>query len=128
MGQHAEATQKSRGDALAINCIFDCSEKTIKRSRRRLLGALSTSLGVAMAQQISRERERELEAQARRAQQLDSLGVLAGGIAHDFNNLLTGIVGNVDLARTMSQGEGREEVDELLSQALGAASRASALV
>ncbi len=49
MGQHAEATQKSRGDALAINCIFDCSEKTIKRSRRRLLGALCLMAGLGVS-------------------------------------------------------------------------------
>ena len=59
---------------------------------------------LAIARDISErtaaeERQRQLEAEMRHAQKLESLGVLAGGIAHDFNNLLTGILGNADLAR-----------------------------
>lgn len=34
-----------------------------------------------------------------KAQNLESLGVLAGGIAHGFNNILTAILGNLSLAR-----------------------------
>ena len=44
------------------------------------------------------EEQHKLEAQLRRVQQLESLGVMAGGIAHDFNNILMGILGNVELA------------------------------
>jgi PAS domain S-box-containing protein len=42
----------------------------------------------------------ELERRLLHSQKLESLGALAGGIAHDFNNLLTGVLGNLELART----------------------------
>ena len=72
--------------------------------------------------------ERELEDQARRAQQLDSLGVLAGGLAHDFNNLLVGIVGCLDIARHEARDAGLASTATTLEDALKAADRATALV
>ena len=48
---------------------------------------------------------KQAEEEMLRAQKLESLGVLAGGIAHEFNNLLTVILGNVSLARMITNPE-----------------------
>jgi PAS domain S-box-containing protein len=52
------------------------------------------------------ERKR-MEEELRKAHKLESLGVLAGGIAHDFNNLLTGILGNISLAKIMTDPDSK---------------------
>jgi C4-dicarboxylate-specific signal transduction histidine kinase len=45
---------------------------------------------------------KQLETELFKARRLESLGVLAGGIAHDFNNILTGIMGNISLAKMVT--------------------------
>ncbi len=61
-------------------------------------GLLMTASDVTEAR-VAEAAVRATEEHRQRAQQLESVGVLAGGIAHDFKNLLTVILGNISLAR-----------------------------
>jgi PAS domain S-box-containing protein len=70
-------------------------------------------------------RQRDLEAQLRQTQKMESIGLLAGGIAHDFNNLLTVIAGNCDaLLDELPKGE---EAYAITGEIRDAGDRAAAL-
>ncbi len=70
-------------------------------------------------------RQLKMEREARRAEKLESLGVLAGGIAHDFNNLLTAVLGHITLAT--QAGGIADSVREPLEVAERVCGRAQAL-
>ncbi|EDM74709.1 sensory box histidine kinase/response regulator [Plesiocystis pacifica SIR-1] len=92
-------------------------------------GGVNSVIGVVQditVQVRAAEQRRALEAQLQRAQQLESLGVLASGIAHDFNNLLVAMYGNMDLA--MLDLDEDSEVIEYISEAKAAARQAAELV
>jgi len=69
---------------------------------------------------------KELEAQLRQAQKLETIGTLAGGIAHDFNNILGPILGYTDMLLEDHDVDGHIKHD--LEHILGAAYRAKDLV
>ncbi len=71
------------------------------------------------------EQRLEMERRLLHAQKLESLGVMAGGIAHDFNNLLAAMMGNMELALSMSGLA--EPSRKRVEQALLAARRAADL-
>ncbi len=50
---------------------------------------------------------RQIGENLRKADKLESVGLLAGGIAHDYNNLLTGILGNISLVKLLVNADPR---------------------
>ena len=102
---------------------FECLSQRIEW--RGEAAVQSIYVDISDRKQAEADRER-LEAQLRRSQKMEAIGVLAGGIAHEFNNLLGGIVGFADLIRfDVRPGS---DVDEHAQQILQAGWRAKELV
>ena len=56
-------------------------------------------------------RQKELEAELRQSQRLETIGTLAGGIAHDLNNILTPIFGSLEFALEDAAPDSQLETD-----------------
>ena len=77
--------------------------------------------GVVLVFRDITEKQRA-DAERRKAETLEQLGLLAGGIAHDFNNLLTAVIGNISLATLLLPPN--DEMIERLDNARNASLRA----
>ncbi|HEX4667439.1 MAG TPA: CHASE3 domain-containing protein [Chthoniobacterales bacterium] len=75
----------------------DGVERIIEQVASPIRNGKNEISGVVLVFRDITKRQRD-EAERRKAEALDQLGLLAGGIAHDFNNLLTAIIGNISLA------------------------------
>jgi len=93
-------------------------ERLIEISASPIRDKTNRKLGTVLVFRDITEKE-HLEAERRKAEKLESLGVAAGGIAHDFNNLLTAIIGNLSLSLITLPP------DDDMYERLGAAKKAS---
>jgi PAS domain S-box-containing protein len=75
----------------------DGSERTVEQLASPIRDSKNEVAGVVLVFRDITQRQRA-EAERRKTETLEQLGLLAGGIAHDFNNLLTAIIGNISLA------------------------------
>ena len=76
------------------------------------LNKVTGILGISQDVTNRKQKEEELlknDVEVKKAQKLESLGILAGGIAHDFNNLLGGMLGYLENAKKHSSDKIRVE-------------------
>ncbi|MCA1658498.1 MAG: PAS domain S-box protein, partial [Verrucomicrobiaceae bacterium] len=96
-------------------------EHVIEQVASPIRDSKNEDAGVVLVFRDITERQRN-EAERRKAETLEQLGLLAGGIAHDFNNLLTAIIGNISLASLLLPPN--DEMGTRLNDAKNASMRA----
>ena len=99
-------------------------EREIADSAAPIHNELSELVGAVLVFRDETEKNR-MTTDLLKVKKLESVGVLAGGIAHDFNNILTAILGNIDLALRLAQGDA--DTRSLLESAKKASLRAKTL-
>ncbi len=82
----------------------DGTKRTIEQTAAPIYDSRKTLTGVVLVFRDITNRLRD-EAERRKAESLEQLGLLAGGIAHDFNNLLTAIIGNISLVSLLMRAD-----------------------
>jgi two-component system cell cycle sensor histidine kinase/response regulator CckA len=99
----------------------DGSKRVIEQVAAPISDGKNQLCGVVLVFRDISQRLRD-EAERRKTETLDQLGLLAGGIAHDFNNLLTAIIGNISLVAQMLAPD--DEMNMRLNDAKNASLRA----
>ncbi len=101
--KHSDASHQAERDKNIILIDRSGNQRQVIYTANSIAQEDSTVLGMVFVVRDITERVR-MEQEIVKAQQLESLGLLAGGIAHDFNNMLTGILGYVNLVQLNAQG------------------------
>ncbi|HEY1768669.1 MAG TPA: PAS domain S-box protein [Chthoniobacterales bacterium] len=99
----------------------DGTQRTIEQVAAPIEDSKKKLSGVVLVFRDITDRLRD-EAERRKAEMLEQLGLLAGGIAHDFNNLLTSIIGNISLISMLAPPN--DELSGRLNDAKNASLRA----
>ncbi|MGI8431882.1 MAG: CHASE3 domain-containing protein [Chthoniobacterales bacterium] len=99
----------------------DGSKRIIEQVAAPIYDSRKALTGVVLVFRDITHRLRD-EAERRKAESLEQLGLLAGGIAHDFNNLLTAIIGNISLISLLLPPD--DELGARLKDAQNASNRA----
>jgi two-component system cell cycle sensor histidine kinase/response regulator CckA len=111
--------------------LSDGTERFISLTGRTLADDSGAVVGIRGTMQDITDRKRAeaekeaMQAQSVQSKKLEAVGQLAGGVAHNFNNLLTGVLGNIDMAR--SDIDARHPASSSLDAARAATLRAAAL-
>jgi PAS domain S-box-containing protein len=113
-GQYCHSEVQLKTSAGAMVPVEMAASKTLWHGQRA---------AILLVRDIAERKKKEEE--LLKASKLESLGTLAGGIAHDFNNLLTAIIGNLSVARLLSEKDAK--VAKPLIDADNAAHRAKDL-
>ncbi|HQO01070.1 MAG TPA: PAS domain S-box protein [Spirochaetota bacterium] len=105
IGEEAlQAIQKVVETRTLVETMYTSSTKTGTGYYEARLLPLHENEVIAIVRDITGKKKTEEE--LLKAQQLESIGLLAGGIAHDFNNILAAVQGNISLAKLYAAENG----------------------
>ena len=98
-------------------CLIVWDNTLLRDASGSIIGVASLGIDVT--------NHRNLEAQLRQSQKMESIGTLAGGVAHDFNNILTVIMSCSEMLR--KKLDQPERAGALVEQIFASAQRAAKL-